>query len=359
MNYVGIDIHKRYSVCTAQDEQGRKLAVTRIDGNAASGFAQFFEGLGGESKAVIEACWSWGKIHDLLEELPQVIEVVLAHPLKTRLIASAQIKTDKIDSNALATLLRGNFIARAHIPAKAVRQRRDTLRQRLYWARQRTCIRNRVHALLDRQPQLELPQCSNLFGARGMHFLRNLCLREPDNALLQDDLALLDLLDLQIKNQEKRIALQSEPDEDTRLIQSIPGFGPIFASIIATEVDGIGRFSDSAHLCACAGLVPTTYASGGHVSHGGLLPACNHWLRWAFIEGAWSAIGSSSYLSSIYRRHRARGKQARAAIVIVAHRICQIVHCVLKERRPYHDLPKQNHPQKNLKQFSPAAPALA
>ena len=123
MNFVGIDIHKRYSVCTAQDEQGRKLVVARIDGNAASGFAQFFQGLGGESKAVIEACWSWGKIHDLLEELPQVVEVVLAHPLKTPLIASAQIKTDKVDSNALATLLRGNFIARAHIPNKTVRHR--------------------------------------------------------------------------------------------------------------------------------------------------------------------------------------------------------------------------------------------
>jgi transposase len=355
MNFVGIDIHKRYSVCTAQDEQGRRLAVARIDGNAASGFAQFFQGLGGDSKAVIEACWSWGKIHDLLEELPQVVEVVLAHPLKTRLIASAQIKTDKIDSNALATLLRGNFIARAHIPTRAVRQRRDTLRQRLYWARLRTRIRNRVHALLDRQPQISLPQCSDLFGVRGMCHLRKLRLPEPDHALLQEDLALMELLNLQIRDQEKRIAAQSQPDEDTRLIQSIPGFGPIFGSIIAAEIDGIERFSDSAHLCACAGLVPTTYASGGHVSHGGLLPACNHWLRWAFIEGAWTAIGSSPYLGSIYQRQRARGKQARAAIIIVAHRMCQIVYCLLKERRPYQNQPKQNHP----KQFSPVAPASA
>jgi len=46
MNFVGIDIHKRYSVCVAQDEPGRKLGVARIEGNTASGFAQFFEGLG-------------------------------------------------------------------------------------------------------------------------------------------------------------------------------------------------------------------------------------------------------------------------------------------------------------------------
>jgi hypothetical protein len=72
MNYVGIDIHKRYSVFAAQDEQGRKLGVARIEGHLGSGFAQYLRGLGGESKVVIEACWGWGKIHDVLEELPEV-----------------------------------------------------------------------------------------------------------------------------------------------------------------------------------------------------------------------------------------------------------------------------------------------
>lgn len=30
MNYAGIDIHKRYSVCAAQDERGRLLKEARI-----------------------------------------------------------------------------------------------------------------------------------------------------------------------------------------------------------------------------------------------------------------------------------------------------------------------------------------
>ena len=92
MNYVGVDIHKKYSVLCALDESGRKLREGRVEGNAANGFAQFFAGLNGPSKAVVEACWNWGLIHDELEELDQVEEVVLAHPHKTRLIAEAQIK---------------------------------------------------------------------------------------------------------------------------------------------------------------------------------------------------------------------------------------------------------------------------
>jgi hypothetical protein len=38
MNYVGIDIHKRYSVVCALDEQGRKLKEARIEGNSEGGF---------------------------------------------------------------------------------------------------------------------------------------------------------------------------------------------------------------------------------------------------------------------------------------------------------------------------------
>jgi hypothetical protein len=54
MNYVGIDIYKRYSVLAAQDERGRKLKEARIEGSSAEEYARFFRGLEGPSKAVLE-----------------------------------------------------------------------------------------------------------------------------------------------------------------------------------------------------------------------------------------------------------------------------------------------------------------
>ena len=51
MNYVGVDVHKKYSVLCALDESGRKLREGRVEGNASSGFAQFFAGLEGPSKS--------------------------------------------------------------------------------------------------------------------------------------------------------------------------------------------------------------------------------------------------------------------------------------------------------------------
>ena len=105
MNYLGVDIHPAVAglQCACCSRRARRGAETgRINGNEAFGFAQFFSSLEGKSKVVVEACWNWGRIHDLLQEIDTIEEVVLAKPLKTRLIADAQIKTDGLDAKALA-----------------------------------------------------------------------------------------------------------------------------------------------------------------------------------------------------------------------------------------------------------------
>ena len=335
MNYVGIDIHKRYSFLAAQDEEGRKLKEARIEGNAVQDYARFFQSLEGPSKAVLEACWNWGLTHDLLEEIEEVDEVVLAHPLKTRLIADAQIKTDRLDAFALGTLLRGNLVARAHIPRRETRARKNLLRQRLYWARLRTMLRNRIHALLDRQHGLELPQCSDIFGVRSLGFLRRLELAEPDHTLLREALALHDLIAEQMRAQEKRIALEFKTESSYRQLLSVPGIGPTLAAVIGCEIDQIERFPSADKLCGYAGVVPTTHSSGGKVHHGRLLPSCNKWLRWALVEASWVAIGCSPYFGALYRQQRARGKKANTAITIVARRMCRILFQLLREKRSF------------------------
>lgn len=349
MLYTGIDYHKRYSVVCTVDAEGRRIQSARIDQNEPAAFAAYFQRLPTPSRTVLEACWNWGWLYDLLSELPGVAAVVLSHPGKTRLIAEAQIKTDRLDAEKLATLLRGNLVAEAHASPPAVRARKYVLRQRVYWVRMRTRLRNRVHALLARQRQLEPPACTDLFGKKGLQWLRTLALPAPDGLLLQQSLAGFDQLTAQIKTLEEAIFAESQCDPTAVRLQTLPGIGAILAAVIATEIDGQARFCRAEKLCAYAGLVPTTHASGGKIHHGRLLPFCNEWLRWAFIEGAWSAVSASPYLGALYRRHRARGKPGAKAITIVARRLCRIAWHLLHEQRNY--TPNPPH-------LSPAAPGI-
>ena len=115
----------------------------------------------------------------------------------------------------------------------------------------------------------------------------------------------------------------------------MPGIGPTLAAVIGCEVDAIERFSSAEKLCAYAGVVPTTHASGGKTRHGRLLPFCNKWLRWALIEASWVAIGCSPYFGALYKQHRGRGKKANTAITIVARRMCRIIWQLLHEKRDF------------------------
>lgn len=333
--YVGIDYHKRYSIASAVSAEGEQLKEAKIVGNCAVGFERYFESLGGSVEVVLECCWNWGRLYDLLEEMEVVERVVLADPYKTRLIAEAQIKNDRLDARKLAELLRGNFIATVHIPTRHSRERKQLLRQRMFWVRQRTQLRNRIHALLDRQRSVELPQVSDLFGRKGMNFLKQLSLAEPDSTLLRQDLDTLELLGTQIKQLEKALQTDRDADHVLEQLRSIPGIGLTLSAVIAAEIDTISRFPKASKLCSYCGLVPTTHASGGKVYHGRMLPHCNKWLRWAFVEAAWVAVGCSSYFGTLYRQHRLRGKAANKAIAIVARRLCQIVWQILTQKRPY------------------------
>ena len=125
--------------------------------------------------------WHW--LLEILEEAMPREDIVLANPFKTRIIAEAQIKTDKVDARILADLLRANLIAKVHICGKATRELKEMLRQRCFFVRQRTMVRNRIHRLLGAQHGLKLPQCSDLFGAKGLSFLEKLELAAPAGLL--------------------------------------------------------------------------------------------------------------------------------------------------------------------------------
>jgi transposase len=196
-----------------------------------------------------------------------------------------------------------------------------------------------VHILVDRQRGLSVPVCRDLFGKRGMDWLKQLQLPEPEATLLRQDLVVMEGLNEQLKELDGLVASENRNDRPARLLQSLPGVGTFFAAVLASEIDTIERFMSPAKLCAYAGLAPTTSASGGKCYQGRLFGQCNRWLRWALIEASWVAIQCSSYFGELYRYHQARGKKSNQAIVIVAQRLCEIAWHLLTEHRPYEERP--------------------
>lgn len=118
-------------------------------------------------EVAIEVTPSWYWLYDCLED--EGFKVKLSHPLKTKAIAYAKVKTDKVDSATLAHLLRSNPLPLSHVPEKLVRLNRELLH---YWAslvKIQTGIKNKIHTILAKNNISH--GYSDLFGKEGMVFL--------------------------------------------------------------------------------------------------------------------------------------------------------------------------------------------
>ena len=337
MLYVGVDAHSKTSWITVMDEKGKIVKREQINTSrkdVQKSLGRYRQPV----KAVVEASRSWGPIYDWLDEVAD--DVILAHPGKVRAIAEARIKTDKMDSETLAHLLRTDLIPQAYAPSKDIRAIKRVLRQRMFFVRVRTMLKNRIKALLA-QHSIDTPDVSDLYGKKGLQWLRNLKLPEPDGKLLSEDLDLLIVLNERIAATESLIAELSAGDDVVDWLFSLPGIGKFLSVLIRYEVDNIARFSSAKKFTGYTGLVPSTYASGERMVHGRLTKRGNKWLRWAFIEAVTPAIRKSSMLRRYYDKIKSR-RGCKDARVATARKLAELAWTVWTEKRMFIESGKKN-----------------
>src|SRR5215211_8080712 len=207
MNSVGIDLHRKRSHIAVIDEHGGELFSCRIV-NACDTFVALIGELDGESKIALEATYGWEWLADLLED--NGYELHLAHPLRTKAIASARVKTDAVDARTLAHLLRAELLPEAYVAPRELRDLRDLLRHRVALTRMRSALKNRVGAILAKQG-IQRPY-SDLFGPGGTRFLAELELREPPRRRLDSLLALIADVTREIDATSAQIDRQARED---------------------------------------------------------------------------------------------------------------------------------------------------
>lgn len=335
MLYLGCDVHKNYTTVSFVDENGDVKGTRNFYNNIDELKCLLSSFPEEEFSAVVEAGLNWGLIYDMLNSISEVKEVFLAHPPKVKAIASAKIKTDKIDSKILGQLLKANLIPEVWVPCKETRILKDIVRFRAFTVKVKTMIKNRVHDIL-RKSHVNPPDVKDIFGKYGRMWLEEIELKDKRaDKLLRYHLKIKEIFEEMEIELKKWINKEMKDNEDLKLIKTIPGIKDVFGPIIVLEIDDINRFPDPSHLHSYSGLVPSTHISGDTRYHGRLIKG-NRWLRWAFIEGAHTSVRVSPYFRRYYNRlKRKAGNQA--ASVASGRKLATIVYKVLKEKRPYRE----------------------
>ena len=333
MKYVGIDVHKKMCQAAIIDEEGELLDEIRFrnDVEGIEDFAMKLTTFRDEVKAVVESTGNlWIQVHDRLEE--HGFNVVLSNPYKTRLIAEAKVKTDKVDARTLARLLRADMLSTCYVPNKEQRSRRELLRHRMQLVKTRTEVKNRIHSLLDKHG-LRMPH-KTPFSKKNIAWLREQDLGFMDDAILRSGLAVLESVDEQVGLMEEKIAVLAVEDPQVKLLMTMTGVGYFTAMLLLAEIGDINRFSSDKRFASWAGLAPSVRQSGEKTRIGGVGGPGNKRVRWVMVQCAHSACRFDPRFRNFYERYSKR-KSGKKAVVAVAHEMIRIVFYMLRNGEAY------------------------
>jgi transposase len=327
MIHLGVDLHKQFSFITAMDQQGNILTRSKVL-NQRESFLKFLSSYPpSKSRIVLEATWNWYWLWDLLEE--QGYRLQMAHPLKTKAIASARIKTDKIDSEILAHLSRSNLVPQSYVVDRETRFRRELIRYRASLVRLRATIRNKLHALVARNGR----NCPyrDILGKKATAWLLSLALAPVYRETLEGYLRVVEPLGVEIDRATESIKVSARESQWASRLLEFYGIGEWTALLIVSEIGDIGRFPSAKHLCSYAGLVPSVHASGKTSYTGHITKQGSKWLRWALVEAAHHAMRKPPYQDFYQRTAKRRGK-AIAKVAVARKLLKAIYHLLRKER---------------------------
>lgn len=304
---LGIDVSKDTLHCTLMDPSTHAILFRRTLSNTEEGVRELLSLTPSEVGWVLEPT---GRYSLLAARKGRAAgrQVFLAEPRKAKLYLQSlprRAKTDTLDSQGLALYGLGRTLPLYPLKDAVVDQMDQMLKARKGMALSITSLRQRLP---------ELPYAE----------------QELRQAItdLEKQKAALDKKIAQLASTEERF-------QSARLLQSIPGVGPVTSAAVASCLAARG-FNNPDQFVAFIGLDPSTHQSGQKDVHGSLTKRGDPELRRLLYLAAQSNLRvRDSPFRDIYQGHRDRGLSTTAALCAVARRIARTCWSIHKHQTTF------------------------
>lgn len=325
---IGVDLGKQSSYFVIKDSQGSLQQRMKLVNDRVAIQHALKPFLGSPCRAVLEATCNYYWMHQELTRLG--CQVTLAHPLKTRAIADAKVKNDRLDANILCDLLRAGLVPSSYIPSEKIRSLRELVRQHIRLVQMRTQVKNQIHALLTKLNHRY--GASDLFGSKGRNWLSELPLPEVFDFQRHQCLKQLDHYHELVQEVDRKICLHLKTFPEATRLREIPGIGVIGAAVLLAEIGPVNRFSSPKKLVSYAGIAPGLYESGKTVHQRGITHEGNNYLRWILCEMTQTHIRQPGPLRQFFFRLKERVGYTKA-LVATSRKLLIGIYFVLKGQR--------------------------
>jgi len=261
--YVGLDVHQSMTVAAVHDERGQSV-MESVMKTETQAIGDFFRGFRDRVHVTYEegthAAWLYEVIRPLVGEL------IVCDPRRNKLIEDGN-KGDKIDAHKLAELLRGGHVKAVYHGSSGMRTLKELVHNYDALVDDTTRVMNRIKAIYRGRG----------ISSSGRDVYRKLnreswLQKLPEGGLRQRTEFLYQELDTlsQIRQNAKRVMLiEARRHPPYRLVQTVPGLGPIRVAQILAAIALPERFRTKRQLWTYCGLAVVTRSSADYELVGG------------------------------------------------------------------------------------------
>jgi transposase len=342
--FYGLDVHKEFIQVCCLWPDGKRRKDSRIPATATD-IEVFALTLTREDQVALEVTFHTWAIYQILAR--RVGRVVAVNAAQVKAIASAKIKTDKVDAHILAQLLRADFLPAVQMPSEQTWALRQLVSQRRLLLKQQTATKNTIHSLLQRR-LIAMPDGWTPFAQKTRRWMRQLTLEPTERFMLDNALDLLEQIEVRVARVDEQFLQHARVSESAKLLMTIPGIDVIVAIGMLAAIDDIERFASPQKLAAYFGLVPRIHQTANRSFHGPITKTGNSTARALAIEAANALARSPSPLAATYYRVRYK-RGHNVAVTALARKLVHVIWHLLTKREPYRYAPLPRTRTKLLK----------
>lgn len=348
MKKIGMDLGMKQSEIFEMDDDGKVIGRATIPTTRAA-ITRWFSRRK-KAEICIEAGGSSPWVDRLLREFGH--DVVVVNPRRVKLIAESTLKTDKIDAEILARLLRGDrtLLRPVQHRGEQTQRMRAQLRAREVLIKSRTACINSVRGIL-RSFGYKLPKGSSEKFAERF-----------DVAVLPEELKrvvaplaeTVQSLSAQIKSFDDWVEEAAGSYPEVEPLKEIDGIGTLTALAYVLCIEDPARFTDSARVGAYLGFRPRLRQSCGEARTGGINKEGDGGVRRLLVQCAQGVLRSRSPSELRDFGLRLKEKKGRnVAVVAVARKLAVLMHRLWTTGEKYDPLYEQ-HRRERLAQAETA-----
>jgi transposase len=328
--YLGVDLHARTFYISLTNKNGEKIVQRNFKNRKVDDLLPYIEEYRDDLVIALESCYCWYWFVDWCHD--HKFTVIMGHPLYMKAIHGAKTKNDRLDSYKLALLAQSNMFPLSFVYPREHRPLRDLMRRRL----RLVGLRSELFAHIQRlNTQENNEPLRKLASRKGIRSEVPALFASPNTAKnVSIDLDLISQYDRIIDKLEKDVSSQLTKihENEMKILQSIPGIGPIIAATIMLEINDIHRFNRVQEFASYARLVRCDHRSAGKTCGRGNKKIGNVHLKRVFSQASTLVPLNSPRINKLFIRMASKHGNGRAR-AILAHKIGRAVFTMLKNNK--------------------------